>query len=248
MTMVVVTTAFGEVAGDYEDVRPDYPVSITASITDYLGRTPSLIAEIGAGTGKATALFARLAPALLCVEPDPRMAAHVRRKYPHAEVVTSDFASWTPPPGGVPVLAGALVWHLLDGKQRCAKAHSALRPDGVVAIIGRKYGCVSPEQRAALGEAFEAHGCPTRSRTTQWIHDELATSGLFTDVALSRHDTRQTLNGDRYLRLVTTLSPFRRLPGEQRQRLLDALRSAIGDTGGVVQMELETTLNLARRA
>lgn len=244
----MATTVFGEVAAEYDQIRPEYPSAIAAEIRQYLGGVPGLIAEIGAGTGKATALFAQVGAPMLCVEPDPRMAQVLRAKFPSAQVVIADADSWTPPSGGVPVLAGALVWHLLDEERRCARVHEVLADGGAVALIGRKHVVDDPAQNEALGAAYTADGRNYPDRRPTWIADELTASGLFTDVRSTRHDTILPLSAEDYLRLVATWSPFRLRTPEQQAALLEALRAAIGRTGGSVHMRLETTLNLARRA
>jgi SAM-dependent methyltransferase len=247
VTIEGVTTVFGEVAAEYEDVRPGYPVSMATAISGYLGAPPSLVAEIGAGTGKGTAVYARLGGRLVCIEPDPRMAALLTAKFPRAEVASSGFEEWDPPSGGVSVLGGALAWHHVDPATRAATAHAALAPDGVVALIGRAYGFADPDQGTALRSVFAAHDLRGQSRTPGWIAAELTASGLFGDVTLSRHDTVLPLTGANYLKLVTTFSPFRLLAPDRRATLLTALGAAVASTGGLVHLELRTSLTLARR-
>jgi SAM-dependent methyltransferase len=246
--MATVTTLFGEVAAEYEDARPGYPASIAAAITRYLGAAPHTVAEVGAGTGKGTEVFALLGGDLICVEPDSRMAARLAAKIPDADVVISDFGSWIPPEGGVSVLAAALVWHLLDADRRCAIARSALAPDGVVALVGRRYVHADPVQGPALDETFEGFGLLRNPRPADWIHTDLTASGLFRGVTLSRHDTATTMPGPRFLRMISTFSPFRRLAPARRPELLTALTDVISATGGAVPLELRTTLTLGRAA
>src|SRR6266516_5707601 len=92
---------FGEVAEEYHEVRAGYPAELVDAVFDYLGGTPARIVEIGAGTGKATAAFHPRAVPLTCLEPDPAMAAVLRRSYPDVQVQTCGFEDWVPPPGGV---------------------------------------------------------------------------------------------------------------------------------------------------
>ena len=239
-----MTTVFGEVATEYEDARPGYPVAMAGAIAEYLARPPGSVAEVGAGTGKGTAVFARLGGRLVCVEPDERMAALLRAKFPHAEVAATGFAQWRAPAGGVEVLGGALVWHLLDQPSRCALAHAALAPGGVLALIGRAYQFADPDQGAALTGVFTTHGLHSEPRPPGWIAADLTASGLFTDVQLCRYDTVTPVPGESYVTLASTFSPVRRLAPERRAALLAELRSA---AGGLVHLELRTALTLARR-
>ncbi|MBO4160742.1 class I SAM-dependent methyltransferase [Micromonospora antibiotica] len=54
---------FGEVAGDYDEIRPGYPAALAATILAYHGGPPTRLVEVGAGTGLATSLLRDLAAA-----------------------------------------------------------------------------------------------------------------------------------------------------------------------------------------
>jgi trans-aconitate methyltransferase len=107
-----VSTVFGEVASLYDAVRPDLPREITGLVLSFAGSTPMSAAEIGAGTGKATVLFAGRGFPITCVEPDPRMAARLSERLPDADVtvVACAFEDWQPPPSGVDLLYASLAW------------------------------------------------------------------------------------------------------------------------------------------
>src|SRR5437763_10771736 len=90
---------FGEVAGDYADVRAGYADELVTAVFDYLGRVSERVVEPGAGTGKATEAFAARGVPVTCVEPDPAMARVLRGRLPGVEG------------GGVPVRGlGAAGW------------------------------------------------------------------------------------------------------------------------------------------
>ncbi|MDQ1714363.1 MAG: hypothetical protein QOC60_308 [Frankiaceae bacterium] len=241
-------TVFGEVADTYDVVRPGYPPSIAAALGEHLGGPPTVVTEIGAGTGVATAMFRLLGAPMICIEPDPRMAAVLEAKFPEATVVATDFASWSPPPGGVPVLVGAMVWHLLDADRRNALAYGALASDGVLALVGRRYTMCEPSEAVALEAVFHAHGLEMAWRPDAWIADDLAASRLFVDVEQSRHDSTVRLSREGYVALLSTFSPFRRLGPPAQQRLQVAVGAWVDQRGGSVDLLVQTTLNLARRA
>jgi hypothetical protein len=50
--------SFGAVAAAYERYRPGYPAALADTVLGYAGRPVLAALEIGAGTGKATRLFA----------------------------------------------------------------------------------------------------------------------------------------------------------------------------------------------
>jgi trans-aconitate methyltransferase len=102
---------FGEVAEEYHELRAGYPAELVDAVFDYAGGTPSHVVEVGAGTGKATAVFRPRVAAMTCLEPDPAMAAVLRRTHPDVRVEQLGFEDWGPPSGGVPLLICAQAWH-----------------------------------------------------------------------------------------------------------------------------------------
>src|SRR4051812_41731103 len=99
---------FGAVADLYEKQRPGYPPAVADAIIAYHGGVPASVAEIGAGTGKGTEVLAAIGAPLTCIEPDLRMAELLGAKFPWAQVHVGKFEQWSPPPGGVAVLACAM--------------------------------------------------------------------------------------------------------------------------------------------
>src|SRR6478672_7149813 len=89
--------AFGDVAALYERMRPSYPEAL---VDDLIGLAfdgqPSAALEIGAGTGKATVLFARRGVEVLALEPNAEMAAFARRVCVDYDVTfeRTDFERW----------------------------------------------------------------------------------------------------------------------------------------------------------
>ncbi|MEU4371532.1 class I SAM-dependent methyltransferase [Micromonospora chersina] len=239
---------FGEVAGAYHEARPGYPAEIVAAIRAYHGGTPDTLVEVGAGSGLATATLLGLGAPTTCVEPDVRMAAVLAERFPQVEVVTATFEEWSPPPGGVAALACAMAWHWLDPATRNRRSHDALRPGGTLAVFGHRYDYVDPGQRAAIWAAFESADPHQRGdRPDGWFHDDIAGSGLFTDVRAPVFRRDVPLDTAAYLRLLGTFSPQLRRPPALRERVLAAVGAAIDGFGGTVVLDLRTTLVLARR-
>jgi SAM-dependent methyltransferase len=69
--------SFGVVAEAYERFRPAYPVELFDMMMAYAGQPVRTALEIGAGTGKATRLFAQRGVTVTAVEPDGAMLAGV---------------------------------------------------------------------------------------------------------------------------------------------------------------------------
>jgi SAM-dependent methyltransferase len=243
---------FGEVADEYDDVRAGYPAELADAVFDYAGSVPDAMVEIGAGTGKATDVFARRVPSLTCVEPDPQMAAVLRRRHgAWVDVRVGRFEDWVPPPGGVPLLACAQAWHWMDPGRRLDLAHRALSPRGVLALFGHTYFFADERLRDATNEVYrrlapeladvDAGALPPQT-------PEPHGSPLFTDPHTAVFHATVAYPTGRYLALLRTFSNHRMLPEERRSALHGRLGEVVDGYGGVVDVRLETELILARRA
>jgi trans-aconitate methyltransferase len=74
--------SFGSAASAYERFRPGYPDELVDLVLEYAGRPVRSALEIGAGTGKATRLFASRGIAVTATEPDPAMLEELRQHVP----------------------------------------------------------------------------------------------------------------------------------------------------------------------
>src|SRR5687767_7736659 len=151
-----MTRVFGEVAALYDDIRPGYPDELLDTVTAYHGGVPAPVADVGAGTGKATELLLRLGVPVIAVEPDHRMAEVLADKFPGVEVVPAAFEDWTPPPGGVGLIGCATAWHWFDPQTRNQRVHAALRPRGTLAIFHNRYGYADPAQQRTIDAVYRA--------------------------------------------------------------------------------------------
>jgi SAM-dependent methyltransferase len=251
---------FGEVADEYDGVRPGYPDSLVDTVLAYAG-TPRRIVEVGAGTGKATAAFAaRSGPGvpIHCVEPDPRMAMVLRDRlanHPQVEVEVSRFEDWRPPAGGADLLYCAQAWHWVDTETRWQRALATLAPGGTIAIFGHSYDVIDPEIETAMWE-IHARLRPDSSTLAPpgpvdpdrtWFAVELAGSGLFTEARADVFHHVVSYPATVYLALVHTFSAYRMLVPAQRQEMRSAMGQLIDAHGGTVEIDLATVLALGHR-
>ena len=227
----------------YDDVRPGYPAELADAVRAHHGRPPTTVVELGAGTGKGTEVLARLGGSLTCIEPDPRMAEVLAARFPQATVVTETFEGWSPPPGGVDLIGCALAWHWLDPETRNQRAKVALAPGGTLAVFGHTYGYADPAVAEAISAALTSVDPQVTVRAEHWLRDDVAGSGVFTEVREQVWHTYPEYPKERYLRLVQTFGPFRRRSPEMQRAGLAKLDEVLGDE---VTLDLRTTLVLAR--
>ena len=74
--------SFGAVAEAYERFRPGYPAELFDMVMAYAGQPVGTALEVGAGTGKATRLFARGGVTVTATEPDAAMLTELRKHVP----------------------------------------------------------------------------------------------------------------------------------------------------------------------
>src|SRR5215471_9064904 len=110
--------SFGVMAEAYERFRPGYPVELFDTVARYAGQPVRTALEIGAGTGKATRLFAQRGVRVTAVEPDGAMLAELRKHVP-ASVTTVQAAFEELLSGesyGLVYAAAALHWTNPEGR------------------------------------------------------------------------------------------------------------------------------------
>ena len=108
---------FGEVAETYDWQRPSYPSQLIDSVLAFAGLVQDVttpVAEVGAGTGKASVSLASRGIPLTCLEPSAPMAAVARQnlaRFPNARVVQTTFEDWRPTPHSYGLVLAAQSWH-----------------------------------------------------------------------------------------------------------------------------------------
>src|SRR3954449_1125143 len=152
---------FGEAVELYEAARHDYPDALVSDVVAAAGPGPAL--EVGAGTGKATVAFAARGVDLTCLEPDPRMAAELRRNVPGVRVVGSTLEEWSPD-RGYGLLYSAQAWHWVDEDRRNDLAAAALARGGTLALFWNKFLLEDTPLRAALTAVFPRYGIDVESQ------------------------------------------------------------------------------------
>jgi hypothetical protein len=252
---------FGEVAGEYDDVRAGYPPELVETVLSYTGTVDALV-DVAAGTGKATAAFLGTGLPITCVEPDPAMASVLRQRFAgpigagQVRVRLSRFEDWVPPAGGVRLLCCAQAWHWVDPGRRWELAHAALSEGGTLALFGHEYAFVDTVLEEALRDRYavlapelldDPASRPTRPED-QPMYREMVASGRFVDLMATEFDWVLSYPTARYLTLLGTFSNHRMLPVERRTALQDGLAGVIDAHGGVVETQLKTGLALGRRA
>ncbi|MFC8146437.1 class I SAM-dependent methyltransferase [Streptomyces paradoxus] len=245
--------SFGGVAGAYERFRPGYPVELSEMVMAYAGRSVPTALEIGAGTGKATRLFAQRGIAVTATEPDGSMLAELRKHVP-ANVATVQAAFEDLRPGeryALVYAAAALHWTNPEG--RWPRIAALLEPGGVFASFGGPFRLTDPAVQIAVHAArapfLESDEIPSPDGTPpdhemQWPGSELRRSEWFTDVQQAVIERHVTMSARDYVGHLSTVSAYLVLPTSVREQVFSRIRQVLPDT---VEMTADITVHLARR-
>ena len=238
---------FGKAVDAYDRLRPSYP---SVAIDHILGITSIESAvDVGAGTGIATNGFARDGLRIVCLEPDPAMAAVLEARHlPGVEIVVSRFEDWATEEQ-VDLVFAAQAWHWIEPGLGYIKALEILRPGGVIALMWnvqveryRRFGTVYREHAPEL--LAEADARIVRRDSTTWL-EELADAG-FADVGLFTHPWSVSRSSADVSALYSTFSDHITLASGRRERLLGALEGHIDGMGGSVRLDYRTQVFTGR--
>ncbi|MFB7368612.1 class I SAM-dependent methyltransferase [Streptomyces sp. NPDC056222] len=128
--------SFSTAAARYATHRPSYPPTLFEALKDLAGRDPAgaRVADVGAGTGIATALLDAYGARVVAVEPGEGMAAEFRRRNPRIPLVRGDGNRLPLATGSLDLLTYAQSWHWTDPDRAVPEALRVLRPGGALAV------------------------------------------------------------------------------------------------------------------
>lgn len=245
--------SFGQAAAAYERFRPGYSVDLVDEVLAYAGRPLHTALEIGAGTGKATRVFASRGIAVTATEPDPAMLAELRRHVP--DNVTTIRAAFEDLPltSTYDLVFAAASLHWTEPKNRWPRVASLLNPEGIFASFGGPVRLADPDVekavRAARSRFLDDDEIPSPDGTPpdsamQWPGTELTRSDRFTDVRQTTVDRHVTVSAHDYIGHLTTISAYLQLPDPVRQGAFGLILHVLPES---VELVADITVHLARK-
>jgi SAM-dependent methyltransferase len=254
---------FGQAADLYHRYRPSYPEPLVDDLIALAGLDGSRsVLEVGAGTGKATALFAGRGIPVLAVEPSADMSAVLREIVcatgRGVRVETCDFEDWGPAGRRFPLVYSAQAWHWVRPEVGYAKAAAVLDPGGWLAVFWNRVDWASCELRDELLVAYEAAApemerdgglhpsCSLGGPEEDWATELARAAGLgAAEVRTYQWSLDYTVQD--YLGFLGTASRVHLMEPAQRQALFAAVADVIEAAGGKLTLPLSTLLCMARR-
>ena len=249
--------SFGSVADLYERSRPSYPEALVDGVLKFAGAGESDRAvEVGAGTGKATALFAARGLDVVAIEPSPEMAAVARRNfagYANVTIEQIEFERWRPPGHDFRLVFSGQAWHWISPERRYVAARAALEEGGALAAFWNRPDWSACDLRDELAAVYRRHGSeaddpmnPAEELEDGFWSEEIAGAPGFDGAEVRRYPWHRDYTTDEYLALLGTHSACLILDPRNRERLLTDIGSTIDGHGGSFRMMYVTVLGLAR--
>lgn len=230
-------------AAAYAELRPGWPADAVRWCVAPAGRDiGSLrVLDLGAGTGKLTALLAELGADVTAVEPDPAMFAELRRGLPSVRALDGSAEQIPLPGASVDAVLCGQAMHWFDMERALPEIARVLVPGGVLGGLWN-----SDDDRvdwvAGLQDAAEGAASPSLSRR----RSEAAGFGpgqfaaaLFSPTERAEFPNSQRLTADSLVELIGTHSRILIMTPGERARVLAQVRAYLSSRQETAAGEFE---------
>jgi len=249
-------SSFGSAAEAYDEHRPDYPMDAVLWCVAPTGRDIAelRVLDLGAGTGKLTALLVALGADVTAVEPDAAMLAALRRGLPAVRALSGSAEAIPLPDASVDAVLCGQAMHWFDMSRAVPEIARVLAPGGV---LGAMWNADDDRVQwvAGLQEATGGAGSPSLSRwravADYFGTDQLGTR-LFTPVERAEFGNSAAHTADSFVALLATHSQLLIMEPDDRERVLARARGYLAARPETADGEFEfpmvtSALRTARR-
>jgi len=235
---------YSQAATAYRWARPQYPPAMVDSvITQANLRANSSLLEIGCGPGIATAAFAAKGFSIVGVEPSLAACKLAHKSCGYSDrisIVNSTFENYPLPANKFDAVLAATSFHWVAPAVACQKSAAALAPGGSLILLW----ATPPQPSVELGDYLQPiynrydlaelgeQQCKTQAYyqgNFEAFAQRINQSGLFqpASVALEQHSSTYSI--EKYLALLSTLSPYIDLDPTVQDNLLTELEQALAE-------------------
>jgi SAM-dependent methyltransferase len=211
MTASSRAQSFDLAAAQYAASRPAYPAALFDRVEEFAGvrLAGARVADVGAGTGIASALLRERGAEVIGVEPGAAMAGEFQRALPGVPIVRGDGNALPLAAASRDLVTYAQSWQWTDPGRSVPEALRVLRPGGALAIWWNTTAFDVPWIRAQHGRI--ARHCEVRPRSAVRPSDREAIrlAGL-TGLRVTRRQVRwsRTVSLDTHLANIGSRSAF----------------------------------------
>jgi len=190
--------SFGSIARTYDRARASYPTEALGWVLEHIETgAGTRVLDLGAGTGRLSAVLLGMGVDVVAVEPDDAMRALV----PAGAQALAGTAEQIPlPDRSVNAVMVGQAWHWFDHEQALAQVRRVLRPGGVLGLLWNVFddrvpwvaelvAAASAEDRlSAMDDELPYEGDPVPERR-EFAHSQAMTRDLLVDNLASRSRT-----------------------------------------------------------
>lgn len=230
----LLSRSFGSAATAYAEHRPDYAqAAVRWALEPAPGRR---VLDLGAGTGKLTAVLLALGVEVVAVEPDPAMLVELRTSLPTARALLGSAESIPLPDQSVDAVLAGHAMHWFDMRHAGPEIARVLTPGGVLAGLWNVYDD-EVEWVADLARVGGAAAIGERDLRSTW-RAVTANLHLPTDNSPPCFDSpqraefphRRTYDADSLTAMLATRAGMLMMPESERGPALARIRAFLEET------------------
>ncbi|MFI5531985.1 class I SAM-dependent methyltransferase [Kitasatospora sp. NPDC051853] len=239
-------SSFGAAAVAYAEHRPDYA---RAAVRWALAAAPgSRVLDLGAGTGKLTAVLLAAGVEVVAVEPDPAMLAELRRGLPQVRALAGSAEAIPLPDGSVDAVLAGNAMHWFDMAVAGPEIARVLTPGGVLAGLWNLMDDQVPWV-AGLAEVSGSAAIGPRDTPAAWyaattgVHlPEDGSAARFGGPAQQTFEHGQLRTADSLVATLATRAGMIVMPEPERRAALSRIREYLAATPETAEGEFTLPL------
>ncbi|MEU2712968.1 class I SAM-dependent methyltransferase [Streptomyces sp. NPDC007205] len=232
MTAISRAQSFNRAAAQYAASRPSYPPALFDAIEELTGGrlAGARVADVGAGTGIATALLQERGAEVIAVEPGEAMARECRAALPEVPVVRGDGNALPLTGASCDLVTYAQSWQWTDPARSVPEALRVLRPAGALAVWWNTTAFDVPWIRAQHERIARCCGTEPAPATRPGDSDAIRLAGL-TGLRVTRRQARWTrvVSLDTHLANIGSRSAFLVLDEARRRTFFAGERRLLSE-------------------
>ena len=209
----------------YDKARPDYPAECTQYVIDALHiDESSVVADVGAGTGKFTQALVPTGATIIAVEPIDAMRDKLEGALPSVKAVAAAAESLPFADGSIDAIVCAQSFHWFNAQAALAEFHRVLEHDGKLALVWNVRDDRIPWIHALEGIITE-YETITPHRDLHTVHHAL--HGLFSEPVHREFVNVQELSEDGLVTRIASISFIAMLPVHEQERVAARVRELV---------------------
>ncbi len=248
---------FDEAADYYDQYRPSYPQALIDKIIGESKLEDSAqILEVGAGSGKATALFVDRGYRLTCIEPGANLAAIGEKKFQKTQQVkfiTTRLEHWQEEPDTYDLAISAQAFHWVPkpiGYHKCAKS---LKDNRYLCLFWNMYLNDLSDVGRHLRDVCKGYGVLLLNtkeeieKRIKTIVQEIEDSSVFNIPNVYQFPWSVDHNVEEFICFLKTGNGYLGLEEDRREELNNQLEQIFHKAGGMITRKFICVLFMAQK-